>query len=379
MKIGIITILKVNNYGAELQAFALQRKLNAMGYDAEIIDYLYYKNKGHKRERISMPTFPFPLKKRVKEILLPIVENVKSWSSRKAHEHRNEGFVAFHQRNTRFSEVQYTSYSQLYSNVPEYDVYCVGSDQVWNPGCYTSLNPYFLTFAPKGKKRISYGSSFGVSEIPENAKQYFQSALNGLDFIAVREQTGKGLVNSLTGREATVVVDPTLLLSKEEWSNVAKYDKVPEKDYLLIYDLRDSEIVTQTALHIAKERGLSVVRICKTASSQDNGSNGILNIVDAAPDDFIGLFSKAKFVVTNSFHGTVFSNIFQKDFYSVLPCKRDNNSRVVDLLNRLGNQDRLVYEGDKLPNIATVDWGAVREALKEYVKQSEQYLYESIG
>lgn len=379
MKIGIITILKVNNYGAELQAFALQRKLCSMGFDAEIIDYLYYKHKRHRRERISMPAFPFPFTKRVKEILLPVVERFRSLGSRKAHKRRRAGFEAFHRRHTRFSEVQYTRYSQLYAAAPDYDVYCVGSDQVWNPGCYTSLNPYFLTFAPEGKRRISYASSFGVARIPQNARSYFERALNGLDRIAVREQTGQRIVEELTGREATVVADPTLLLPRGEWEKVASYGKAPRSGYLLIYDLRGSAPLTEAALQVARERGLGIVRICKTASAQDGKESGIVNITDAAPDDFVGLFAKAAFVVTNSFHGTAFSHIFRRDFLCVLPRKRDNNSRITDLLRRLGDEDRIVYEGDRLPALPSVDWRAVGERLDDYVKLSESYLYESIG
>ena len=156
IKVGIITISKVDNYGAELQSFAFQYKLNKMGYDAENIDYLFYKNKRHKREAISRPFYSFPLKNRLKEVCLPKIEAFKSFFYRRAALRRKKGFEAFHQKYNKYSSKVYTSYSELYENVPEYDVYCVGSDQVWSPSCYTSLHPYFLTFAPRYKKKISY-------------------------------------------------------------------------------------------------------------------------------------------------------------------------------------------------------------------------------
>lgn len=214
--IGIITIAQVNNYGAELQALALQKKLCLMGYDAEIINYLFYKHKKHKKEKCSMPFYPYPLKNRIKEWFLPIYESIKSIPYKKANEKRKEGFVSFHKRNTRFSKKCFFSYSELYNDPPIYDVYCVGSDQVWNPRCYTNLNPYFVSFAPEGKKKISYASSFGVNELPESAKKQYRKLLQGLDSISVREDVGVEIVKNISGRNATKVVDPTLLLTKGE-------------------------------------------------------------------------------------------------------------------------------------------------------------------
>lgn len=377
-RIGIITILQVNNYGAELQAFALQQKMNLMGYDAEIINYLFYKNKGFRRERDSNPQYPFPFKKKVKEHLLPLYEKLRCLPYREEAAKRNRGFEAFHKSHTKFSAQTYRSYSQLYNDVPKYDVYCVGSDQVWNPGCYTSLNPYFLTFAPEGHRKISYASSFGVSDIPVAARQTFIQGLGGLDHIAVREKTGAEIVKRLIGRESTVVADPTLLLPKEEWLKVAKFDKVPQTDYLLLYVLRDSDYITSAAQALAQKHGLKIVRICKSAYVQDRKQSHIQNILDAAPDDFIGLFSKAKMVLTNSFHGTVFSNIFERDFYSIIPKGKDNNSRIVDLLNRIGNRSRLVEEGDAFKESAPIDWSAVNREIEDFVKLSENYINESV-
>lgn len=375
-KIGIITILKVNNYGAELQAFALQRKLCLMGYEAEIIDYLFYKHKDYRREKASRPFYPFPWKKRIKENLLPIVEALKSLPNRKTYRARCKGFDSFHQRNTRFSLQTYHSYSELYNNVPDYDVYCVGSDQVWNPNCYTSLNPYLLTFVPKGKKRVSYASSFGVSAVPSTAIESYRSGIRALDCISVREKTGQDLVRQLTGREATVVADPTLLLTRQDWMNVARMDKVPKEDFLLLYVLRDSDYITQMAKIEAQKRGLKLVRLCKIAHAQDGASSGIINIVDAAPDDFIGLFSKAKMVMTNSFHGTVFSNIFHCDYYAILPKGKDNNSRIVDLLDRLGCPERHVMEDCEFKEANPLDWDAVDAKLEKFVELSECYIHE---
>lgn len=376
-KISIITITKVNNYGAELQSFALQHKMQMMGADAEIIDYLFYKNREFRREKISEPFYPFPLKKRVKEYLLPIVEWIKALPNRKANLRRAAGFEAFHKKNTRFSQKRYRSYSELYNAQLDYDIYCVGSDQVWNPSCFTNLNPYFLTFAPKDKHKFSYASSFGVSSIPESAKEGYQLGLNNLDCISVRERSGVSLVKQIANKEATEVVDPTLLLSSSEWHQVASTNKVPRGRYLLIYTLTDSPIATQAAIDIAKEKGLNVVRICKGAYVQDKKESGITNIIDAAPDDFIGLFEHADFVVTNSFHGTVFSLIFNRQFLIYLKRGKANNSRQEDLLKNVELSNRIVYEGDE-PNKDAIDFSQANALLANLKEKSEAYLKKNI-
>ena len=376
-KVGIITIVKVNNYGAELQAFALQRKLNLMGYDAEIIDYLFYKNKQYKRENISKPFYPYPFKMRIKETLLPICEWLRSIPHNKALTYRNKGFAEFHKRNTRFSSTVFKSYSQLYGNPPHYDIYCVGSDQVWNPNCYTSLFPYFLTFVSEGNRKVAYASSFGVSSIPQQAIENYKIGLNNLDYISVREKTGMSIVKQITGKDATVVVDPTLLLLRDEWIKIAKFDKVPSGNYLLLYVLKDSDYITRIAIETARRKSLEIVRLCKGAYTQDNKNSGITDIIDAAPDDFVGLFAKASMVMTNSFHGTVFSNIFHKDFYSIIPRGKDNNSRIVDLLERIGNQTRIINEGDDFKEAAAIEWNSVDNEITTFVQQSEKYIHDS--
>lgn len=375
--IGIITIVKVNNYGAELQALALQKKLCLMGFKAEIIDYLFYKNKGHKREKCSMPFYPYPIKKKIKEYILPLYETIKSIPYWRTQKNREKSFIEFHKKNTIFSPQCYHSYSELYKNPPIYDVYCVGSDQVWNPGCFTNLNPYFLSFAPEGKRRISYASSFGVKELPASAKKQYSRLLQGLDSISVREDAGVEIVKVVSGRNATKVVDPTLLLTKTEWKTIAKYDKEPNGKYILLYVLKDSEYIKQTALTLRDKTGLQIVRICKGAFKQDKPSDDIIDIIDAAPDDFLGLIEKAEIVLTNSFHGTVFSILFERDFYTILKRNVENNSRQTSLLNAL-HIDRIRYEDTEFVSGPDIDYRKCETAINSLKASSEQYLINAI-
>jgi hypothetical protein len=377
--IGIITIVKANNYGAELQAFALQRKLSNLGYNSEIIDYLFYKNKGHQTESISRPLCPLPFKNRVKEFLLPIFENIRTLLWIQKRNARNEAFERFHTQHTKFSLVQYRKLSDLNTNPPVYDVYCVGSDQVWNPYSNTSLLPYFLSFVPKGKK-ISYASSFGVNQVPDNIKGYYK-LISAFHSIGVREKSAVPLVRQLADKDATVVLDPTLLLSKAEWNEVASYTKVPSFDYVLLYVLGEvsyMNYITDVALRIARDRNLKVVRICSGAFRPDWNSE-VFDILDAGPSDFIGLLSQASVILTKSFHGTVFSIIFEKDFYTFMRRGKEDNTRQIDLLQRLGLSGRAAYVkeapfNEQLP----IDYTQVTQRLNLLVGESVDFLVNAI-
>lgn len=353
-KIGIITIVKVNNYGAELQAFALQKKLELMGYHAEVIDYLYYKNWRFKDTKESQPFIPMSRKEKLTywikyrfinfliDRILPILNS--------AVRNRNNRFESFHKINTKFSKT-FFSYQELYHAKLDYDIFMVGSDQVWNPAASSTIEPYFLTFAPKDAKKISYASSFGVSQIEDQLKEKYKTLLNNINTISVREDSGIKLVKQLTGKDATQVADPTLLLSKQEWTNYMKlYPNMPPR-YILIYQLSDSDAIVNLACRISSERNIPIFRICKRAFNVRK-DRGINNILDAGPSEFLSLFYNAEYIITNSFHGTAFSVNFNKPFFTVVSSTKKNNARMQSLLELMNLKDRLIYDNI---NIKTID------------------------
>jgi hypothetical protein len=333
-RIGIITILKVNNYGAELQAYATQFILNKLGYKAEIIDYLFYKHPQHNETRMSAPLFPFGIRKRLSEYLYPTLVKIKSWRYTDKYKLRKKRFEVFHQLHTAMSKT-YNSIDLLYGVKLDYDVYMVGSDQVWNPGIYSSLEPYFLTFAPKGKKRISYASSFGVSSISKTAQPYYQERLKKFDAISVREINAVSLVKQLSGMPATWVLDPTLLLNKKEWQRVANDAYNVQGNYILQYAVTPCSYMLELGKWLSASLGYKIIQVYE----------------DAGPSEFIDLFDKASVVITNSFHGTAFSINFEKDFYTVIPRRKANNSRQLSLAQKFGLEDRILLEGAAMPNI----------------------------
>ena len=376
-KIGIITILKVNNYGAELQAYATQCILNKLGWSAEIIDYLFYKNPEFKKTKMARPLFPMGNGKWLKEHLFPILNGMRELRYAKSNKVRKERFARFHRENTALSKT-FKSMDELYRATFDYDVYMVGSDQVWNPGIYSSLEPYFLTFAPKGKKRVSYASSFGVSDIPEVAKPFYRKQLAEFSAISVRENTAVDLVKQLSGRDAQWVLDPTLLLSAAAWRQVCsdRYNDLPP--FVLVYELTPCAYIAELAKYIAKEKKLSIVRICKSAAREDENSD-FLDVVDAGPAEFLELFGKAAFIVTNSFHGTAFSINFNKSFYTVIPHRKKNNSRQQSLLGMLDLKERMIWENSEYPDLNEgIDYTHVNMLLDTERDKSIKYLKEAI-
>jgi len=381
-KVGIITIVKVNNYGAELQAFALQKKLELMGYQSEIIDYLYYKNWQFKDTVESRPFVLISKKEKVAywikyrlinfliDKLLPVLNNTVR--------NRQNRFYEFHRLHTKFSKTFY-SFPELYQAKLGYDVYIAGSDQIWNPTTLSSIEPYFLTFAPKEARKISYASSFGVSHITDELQNRYKQLLNNIKVISVRESNGVDIVKRLVGREAKQVADPTLLLSKDEWKLYMKsYPNMPVR-YVLIYQLSDSDAIVKLARKIGKEQQIPIYRICKRAIYTKKDT-GIINIADAGPAEFISLIANAEYVVTNSFHGTAFSVNFSTPFYTVVSFVKKNNSRMESLLTLVGLKNRLLSDDTDLEsvNIGIPDFEEVQSKLQQVREQSIAFLRDNI-
>lgn len=378
MRIGIITILKVNNYGAELQAYATQAVLKGMGYDAEIIDYLFYKNPGYVNTPHSAPLFHFPFKKRIAEYLYPVICKLKNALNRDALKRREIRFAEFHKKNSSLSST-YKSIDELYAANLNYDVFLTGSDQVWNPGIYSSLSPYFLDFAPRGHRRVAYASSFGVSKIPVYAQKIYAKYLQTYHAIGVREKNAVELVKNIANKDAQWVLDPTMLLNADEWLKVSSPIETFKEPYILLYELTPCRYIRQLAEHIRSLQRWKIVRICKNASIEDKDPS-IMNIIDAGPSEFLDLFSKASLVITNSFHGTAFSINFSRPFYTILPLRKQNNSRQRSLLELFGLTKRLLVEGDDFPeeNDLTIDYTNVNEILELERKKSIHFLKDAI-
>lgn len=365
MKIGIITIQKCNNFGADLQAFALQKKLLLLGYEAENIDYVFYKNPRHLNGNGEKPAFRLSAVNRVKEALFPIFERVRKFKNRRAMSERAAKFDAWFSKNVRQS-AEYRSVASLYAARHDYDVYMVGSDQVWNPRMGSNIKPYFLDFAPEGARCVSYAASIGTSSLSSSVYAAYHQWLERFSSIGVREKSAERIVGNIgLNAEVKQVVDPTLLLTAEEWAVVADEPAGIPAHYVLLYDLIASLETTALAQKIAAEKGLPVVRV-------GDGAYG--------PGEFIWLFAHANIVVTNSFHGTAFSLIYKKDFYSVIPSGMTNAARIESVLKLVGASDRLIRAEDVacFDSSTSVDWLSVSSKLDAAREDSVDFLKRAV-
>lgn len=346
MRIGVITILHVGNYGAEFQAHATVRFLKKLGFDAEIIDYFFYKNPRHRKTKRSAPLCVMPMEKRLKELLYPLIENVR-WAMRgSSREQELECFNEFHRRHTPCSR-EYRTIDELYDLPMDYDACIVGSDQVWNPGICSSLLPYLLDFVPQGKKRLSFASSFGVTQIPEALKIYYAKAFRSMSGISVREESAAGLVKELSGCSAKVLADPTLLLSADEWAEAAEKIPTPER-FILIYSVTPSPALVKSAERLAEDRGIPILRISISATAEQKNAK-LRDLTSVSPGALLTLFRRAELVLTNSFHGTAFSLNFHKNFFCFMNSRKKGNDRQLNLLRTFGLENRIVWDYTKLP------------------------------
>ena len=353
MKAGIFTFHRANNYGAVLQAYALTQKLNHMGCQAEVVDYRcdHIENMYH---RISLKKV-----NNVRKFAAFFVTYFKTSAKSKKFNDFRKSFL-------KISDKAYNMKNRKELN-GEYDVFFTGSDQVWNPDCTKYDKTYFLDFAENSKKN-AYAASFGVSVIDEKYRADFNKLLGSFQNISVRETRGAEIVKDFSGRESTVVLDPTLLLNKKQWMEIASPTKYSKGKYVLVYMLVNSKSLMDFALKLGKEKNLPVVCI-------GNGRAQVTYASDIGPREFVKLFDKAEYVVTNSFHGTAFSINFNKNFFVELHnMKNSRNSRMEEVLNLFGLSGRLIINGECAEKDTAVDYSHVNAVLEQERAKSEAFL-----
>lgn len=320
--VGIITKMS-KNFGAVLQAFALKTAVEKLGCEARIINY---------NGAIGNETYQV-LKKidSIQDIKTNIL-SIKHYNEIKRGSFKFQSF-----RDRYFSLTDpYICLDDFRKNPPRFDTYIVGSDQVWNPSILFSP-VYFLDFGEKNAKKISYAASFGNNYLDSNYFNPISTLLLNLDDISIREKSGIPILHEL-GYNGKVVLDPTLLLNVQEWRTIEiEYSRLVGHKYILCYFLHVNQEIIHTVEYIKKETGLDVVNIATNVRLPRFGDTILW---DVGPEEFVWLIDNAEIVLTSSFHGTVFSFLFQKKFVSFrINCK---DSRLYDLLNDLAILDRLV-------------------------------------
>lgn len=374
MKAGIITIHNSPNYGACLQSFALWKYITGQGVDCEIID-LY---RPYQKEYIPGRKF-VPMRKQ-KHILPDTIKHaIKRLIGRNKEpkyfsDSAKEKFKKFNAP-IKLSGT-YRGIDELYANPPLYDLYISGSDQVWNPSQPYCMEPYFLTFAPKDKVKISYAASIGLSGLRENEKTKFKEWLSAYTAISVREKQGKALLESFSGLEVEQVPDPALLLDAEDWKKWAEYPATNEP-YILLFTLSYSPEMVEYGKRLAQEAGMKLIVLGMIQPDCKDGS--YLPVTDAGPREFLGYIAKARMVITDSFHGTVFSIITgANNFYTYIAPANKRGSRILDLLDTFGLRDHLLPVNLKTGytelNTRKIDHSLLIQIMKKEQMKGQEFL-----
>lgn len=334
-----------NNYGTSLQGYAMLKKIQQLGYEVEVINYekrLTLPQKvafvinairaGEGKSIIARLTLKHVLK-RHPQYAANIAERTKAVNAYKA----KKLLPLFH---------TYTGYDALHKGSLNYSTIVVGSDQVWTP--MSLPNKFFnLLFVDDSVRKIAYASSFGVAEIPSFQRKATGAYLDRFYKIGVREQRGKELVEELSHQHATVVADPTLLLSREEWEEeIANAHPNETEPYIFCYFLGTNQNARQAANLLKAQTGYKIITIRHmdeyVPEDESFGDEAPYNV---NPNDFVKYISKAAYVCTDSFHCTVFSILFHRQFMTFYrfasTSKTGRNSRINSLFNLLGLQDRL--------------------------------------
>lgn len=359
-KVGGVVIMHNghNNYGTSLQGFATVKVVEKLGHTLRIIRY----NK--KRTLWDIVSTGLFL------LMSGALENIKLKLKKKRDCRRHPEYAKNLKLRTdtvnRFKQTHfepisdfYTGYKALCEGSKEYDVIFVGSDQVWGPlSLYSRF--YNLLFVDSSIPHFSYASSFGVSDILPWQRKGVAEYLNKLNAIGVREIRGSEIVKSLTGRHAEVVADPTLLLSREEWTEYAAGSSMRiNEPYIFCYILGGRSDIRREAEKLSRKTGLKLVTLNHVDGYEPADENfGDINPYAVDAFDFIQLLSHAQYVCTDSFHGTVFSLIFHRPFvtfYRQVPSKsKSTHSRIDSLLEIFGCQSRLFnFEGRDIFDVAT--------------------------
>lgn len=361
MRIKTITCHDVYNSGASLQAYALMRYLEELGNEVEIIDYKPdYLNNHYKLGVIANPKYEKNLMLKMIYLTLKFPGRVLALRKKRKYDHFRDNYF-------KVTKKRYISNSELKSNPPEADIFICGSDQIWNSKFNNGKDPaFYLDFVPQGKIRASYAASFATDRIEESVRDITKERINKLDYIGVREISALNILEDLGIDNGIQVMDPVFLLSKETWLNMT-YEVDKKEKYIFVYDFDGNELIKEIALKVAKKKSLKIYTVFKSDYS-DKVIKGM------GPIDFISYIKNAEFVISNSFHGTAFSIIFEKQFV-VVNRKEAINTRMRDLLTILKIKNRLINENYNFDLInKNIDYTVVNKAIELKAKSSKEYL-----
>ena len=380
-KVGCVIAYKKghNNYGTSLVGYALLKVIQSLGYDVEIINYvkrLTFKEKleiGWNQLRIIG----------LKSFLKQFLSEQTNTNYVKGIKIRTDAVEAYKKKKLLPMFHDYVGFQSLKKGTKNYETVVVGSDQVWLPlGLKTRF--FNLLFVDDSVRKVSYASSFGVSEIPYFQRKETAFYLDRFYRISVREQRGKEIVDSLSKNKAIVVADPTLLLNCYEWAEEIKHSKVDTSEpYIFCYFLCSRPEERNAAIELKNNTGCKIITIRHMDEFVESDEQfGDEAPYDVNPEDFIKYIKDAEYLLTDSFHCTAFSIQFHKKFMTfyrfAVGAKDGRNSRIDSLFNILEIPREHIYDGDLSLIFIPIDWELVDEKLKELRDVSINYLKDNL-
>ncbi len=369
MKVALISFHNAYNYGAALQAYALQRAIQNMAIECEYIDY----QNEHRSHTYDMQ---YQFKNAIKN--KKIMQAGKTLAGMPVLNRRGKKFDAFYARYLKKTNKTYKNSTEAEKLNDSFDKFIVGSDQIWNYSHNGEDFAYLLNFVNDNTKKISYSSSFGMDSIPDRLKTDYSECLSAFNRLAVRETIGVKLVQQLTGREPHLVLDPVFLISKEEWMTLKESPQKYNKPYIFFYTNRQSQI--QDFLNTGY-KGTDDFHVLSSQVTPKEIVNPRMKMrVDISPEQFLEEINSAKMVVTASFHCLAFAIIFRKPFCAILTGDQGKDERILNLLELTGLKDRILYSNTSIHSLLKpIDYDEVWKKLDKYIIRSKTYLKNAIN
>ncbi len=386
-KIGLVTLYNSDNYGAMLQAYALQTTIRNLGCGCEIVQHdrfgvpLRHERKT-RRDKINDNLQYFRMSLRHPRVLTYFWQ---AWDKRlKRDLKRNTARCREFRRDffTALSPVFYNSIQQVRDDPPRCDAFVCGSDQIWNPARFEGAAPFFLDFGGDDVGRIAYAPSLAVDRIPESMRPQYKKWLGRFQAVSVRERTGCDAIEEATGIKPRCVLDPTFLLDRVEWAALAEEDPNRRRKYVFCYFLgKENFIAAYDAIRkVAKRLDADIVVLPKGRHSLAKGLCPADQL--CGPRAFLGYIKNAAYVLTDSFHGTALALNFRKDFGVFRG--RANSSfvhkfvRIQNILDALDLGGRAFSQGDP-PPMAPVDYASAAPKLDALVRESRTFLADALA
>ena len=360
MRIGILTYHRSHNYGALLQAVALRYALTTMGHDVYFIDYWPQ----YHRQMYKLFSLAYALRCGKKKCLKYMANAIRY---RKLKKKRINSFQSFIKQYIVPHCIPYSSHEY-------FDVVVYGSDQIWRkqPGLSNQFNPvYFADNVLQVSRHIAYAASMGVVKLDDVDYDFLKSKLGNFFCISVRENTLKEALRKIIDVDADVVLDPTMLLTLNDWEKLLPTERLLKKRYVLFYRLLEGSFDEKALSDFAKKFGCELIILDSAVREKKEHV-----ISTAGPLDFLSLLKYAEFVFTSSYHGLVFSLIFKKQFYASFIANKD---RAKSLLDSIGLNDRLLIANTK--DISTeqfIDYESIEEKIKSLRMRSLDFLSQAL-